>query len=870
MNNGIRLSTSLACMLILISAYAQETPEIIWQKAIGGSDHDQSGWVTATPDGGCITGGNATSNDGDVISSYEGADCWVVKFDQQGNIEWANTYGGSSSDQAVSLTLASTNGYAFVGGSASDDGDATEGHGTTDVWVVRIDSLGSILWQRSLGGSDPDFGNSIIQTTAGGFAITGSSSSNDGNVSGNHGSRDAWVCTLDSLGNIIWQDSFGGSDWDVGNSIIQTDDGGFLISGNTKSNDGDVTGFHGNRDAWLLKLDSLGELIWQKALGGSNEEYFYSSLQSEDGSFISVGSTSSNDGDVTTNQGWKDYWITKVDIAGNLIWQNTIGGTETDRATSLQFTNDGGYYVAGNSSSYDGDIDAIGHGNSDIWIIRLDSLRNIVWQALLGGSSGEPSAEISIGSSGEIFVAGDTGSNDGDVTGTHGTYSDIWVIKLTEFYTTMSGSIYADMNSNSIQDPGESGVHSHGIQNQLNGQLFFSQSTGQFMVNCADTGSAVLTPHPLTYYNAVPATHTLYIDSLFSQIDSLNDFAMQPQGAYNDLEVSLNPVSFFRPGFPCYYSIGYKNVGTTSLSPEIVIIPDEELSFDSSSVDPFQILADTIYWQLPLLAPMEEGSINCYFTLDVNATLGDSLYSTAKILPEIGDANGTNNTSDWPVVIQGSYDPNDILVDRASLFMSELAPEPPYLDYIIRFQNVGSDTAFTVRIENELPEFLDISSLQLHSSSHSFTPNYHGLTRRLELLFNDIQLPDDNNDYLGSNGFVRYKLRPLSTLTVGEEILNQADIFFDYNAPVSTNTAVTTIELSTGIVEASGAVHDIYPNPFNNEIRIDGASGPIELYDLTGRLMRSSNSNHLNGLEELQRAVYIVKSGQYFFRVVKQ
>jgi hypothetical protein len=309
---------------------------------------------------------------------------------------------------------------------------------------VKLNSSGVLQWQKCLGGSDWDEASSIAQTTDGGYIVAGYSSSNDSDVSGNHGLLDYWVVKLNSSGDIQWQKCLGGSDYDEASSIAQTADGGFIVAGRSYSNDGDVSGYHGTPgyygDYWVVKLNSSGDIIWQKCLGGSSDDWAYSIAQTADGGFIVAGRSCSNDGDVT---GWhegydvdhrpiSDYWVLKLNSSGDIIWQKSLGGSSYDWAWSIAQTTDGGFIVAGYSYSNDGDVS--GHhgmiGSADYWVVKLNSSGDIVWQKCLGGSNYDIARSIAQTSDGGFIVAGESASNDGDVSGNHGGY-DYWVVKLS-------------------------------------------------------------------------------------------------------------------------------------------------------------------------------------------------------------------------------------------------------------------------------------------------------------------------------------------------------------------------------------------------------------------------------------------------------
>jgi hypothetical protein len=227
-----------------------------------------------------------------------------------------------------------------------------------------------MIWQKNFGGENDDFALSIQQTTDSGFIAAGVSYSFSGIVSGNHGGGDYWIIKLDAEGNLMWQKSLGGSKEDRASSIKQTADGGYIVAGKSKSNDGDVFGNHGKDDAWIVRLDADGNLEWQKSFGGSGIDMANSVLQAADGGYLVAGGSASNDGDIVGNYSNGDCWIVKLDAGGNLQWQKPIGGSNEDNANSVDQTIDGGFVIAGWSDSNDGDVSG-NHGDIDYWIVKL-------------------------------------------------------------------------------------------------------------------------------------------------------------------------------------------------------------------------------------------------------------------------------------------------------------------------------------------------------------------------------------------------------------------------------------------------------------------------------------------------------------------
>jgi hypothetical protein len=213
-----------------------------------------------------------------------------------------------------------------------------------------------VEWQKCLGGSGFDQANSIQQTSDGGYIVAGIIDSNDGDMVGYKGRTDAWVVKLNASGEIVWQKCLGGSGYDNATSIQQTLDGGYIVTGATESNDGDVVGYKGRSDAWVVKLNTSGEIVWQKCLGGSGDDGAASIQQTSDG-YIIVGVTTSADGDVDGFHGGEfDIWVVKLNALGDIVWQKCLGGSGDEQALSIQQTLDGGYIVAGCTSSIDGDV----------------------------------------------------------------------------------------------------------------------------------------------------------------------------------------------------------------------------------------------------------------------------------------------------------------------------------------------------------------------------------------------------------------------------------------------------------------------------------------------------------------------------------
>jgi hypothetical protein len=420
---------SLSIILLFVSVNLSAQVQIQWQKCLGGTVYDRANSIQQTSDGGYVVAGRTESTDGDVSGNHGGEDYWIVKLDDSGNLQWQKCLGGTDDDLAQSIQQTSDGGYVVAGQTQSTDGDVSGNHpGSFDYWIIKLDVSGNLQWQKCLGGSSQEMAYSIQQTFDGGYVVAGQTQSTDGDVSGNHGAYDSWIVKLDGSGNLQWQKCLGGTSGDVTFSIQQTSDAGYIVGGYTWSTDGDVTGNHGSQDYWIAKLDSSGNLQWQKCLGGTIGDVNYSIQQTSDGGYILAGQTQSTDGDVTSNHGYSDYWIVKLDSSGDFQWQKCLGGPLSDEAYSIQQTLDGGFVVAGKTFSTDGDVSG-NHGLYDYWIVKLDTSGNFQWQKCLGGPLSDEAYSIQQTSDGGYILAGQTQSTNGDVSGNHGSF-DYWIVKL--------------------------------------------------------------------------------------------------------------------------------------------------------------------------------------------------------------------------------------------------------------------------------------------------------------------------------------------------------------------------------------------------------------------------------------------------------
>lgn len=397
-----------------------ENGGIQWQHTFGGTGQEWGRHIQLTADGGYILAGhNTTANEnGDVHGNQGGFDFWILKLSNSGQLEWQQSLGGSSLDLAYRIQQTADGNYVVFGGTKSIDGDVT-GKITSDAdyWLVKLDPEGNILWEKTIGGIGHEEGSSIELTYDGGFILSGFSDSKNGDVTGNHGDFDAHLVKTDSDGNIQWSKCYGGIYNDAARDARQTADGGYIMAGYTNSDDGEVIGNHGGQDAWVVKLDADGFIQWQKPLGGSSLEYAYYAEQARDNSgYLIVGHNGSDDGDVTGNHGLYDCWVVKLDAEGNLIWQKSLGGSDQDYGRAVTQTYTGDYLISGYASSIDGDVCGKhgGPGSKDAWIVKLQGncLLQPYYRDNDGDSYGDPAVSTNSCVPPPEFVSNSSDCND--------------------------------------------------------------------------------------------------------------------------------------------------------------------------------------------------------------------------------------------------------------------------------------------------------------------------------------------------------------------------------------------------------------------------------------------------------------------------
>lgn len=370
-----------------------------------------------------------------ITKSNQSFDYWLLKYDANDNLEWQKTYGGSQDDRGAEIIQTHNNEYLLTGYSRSNDLDVSKNAGGQDFWVIKLDQTGNIIWQKTFGFSGADYGTTLIETNDNGYLITGVLDVTASNGQGNsktvrrHAGGDVWAIKIDANGTVAWSKFYGGSFTDTPLGVVKTNDNGYILAASSDSKDVDITNNKGSYDFWILKIAADGNLIWQKNFGGSEIDEARAIIATNDNNFLIVGDTRSTDKDIQNNNGGADIWVIKMNTDGNLIWQKTIGATSFDVARAVFKTQDNGFLIAGSSRSADNGF--INKGQNDALIVKINADGNLIWQKTIGGSKIDFLYDIVELQNQSIIAVGESSSNTEDIQENKG-FSDALIIKIKE------------------------------------------------------------------------------------------------------------------------------------------------------------------------------------------------------------------------------------------------------------------------------------------------------------------------------------------------------------------------------------------------------------------------------------------------------
>ena len=379
-------------------SFSEYYPYEEWNRTFGGTSDDLGEYVQQTADGGYIMAGRTG------FTALERYDALLIKADAYGNEMWNKTFGdggGLGRDWVECVQQTSDGGY-ILGGSTN-----TYGAGSYDWWLIKTDSSGNELWNKTYGGSNLDGMQRAYQTTDGGYILVGNT------YSYGAGGGDIWLIKTDGNGNELWNRTYGGTNDEYPYSVQETNDGGYIITALTYSYGA------GNGDAWLIKTDSSGNQLWSRTFGGSDYDQGSMAQQTSDGGYI-IGGASASYG-----AGLWDAWLIKTDSSGNELWNKTYGGSDNGWCRTVQQTADGGYILLGSCNYYY-------HVSSDVWLIKTDGFGNEQWDKAFGGTGIDFGRVVQQTTDGGYIIIAETtsfgaGGQDVWLIKVAGTYEGIWI-----------------------------------------------------------------------------------------------------------------------------------------------------------------------------------------------------------------------------------------------------------------------------------------------------------------------------------------------------------------------------------------------------------------------------------------------------------
>ncbi len=361
-------------------------PEVLWQRSFGGSRDDRANAIAALADGGVAVAGKTSSK------GAGSGDAWVMRLDGDGRLTWDRTFGGPAYERANSIVAIPATGFAVAGHTAS------KGAGERDGWLLRLDRAGQVIWDRTIGGLYFDSALSVVALPDGGFVVAGYTAPSGGD------DQDAWFARLDRAGKTVWERTVGGAGYDGILGMTALAGGGFVAVGETGS------GGAGRQDALVIRIGPRGDVLWRRVLGGAANDWVRSVVALGDGGVVLAGVTASK------GAGGEDAWIVRLDAAGGVVWEQTLGGAGDDRANAVVALADGGFVFAGFTASGAG-------GRNDGWIVRLDGSGKLRWEMTVDGPLDNRLNAIAATADGGLVAAGQARAQ-------AGTGNDAWIVRL--------------------------------------------------------------------------------------------------------------------------------------------------------------------------------------------------------------------------------------------------------------------------------------------------------------------------------------------------------------------------------------------------------------------------------------------------------
>jgi uncharacterized repeat protein (TIGR01451 family) len=812
-----------------------------------------------------------------IVNSNGLQDVVVQKYASNGALLWVSHFGGVGSDYSSKIVFDGVNAVWVVGHfqqTMTVGAFTLVSSGGSDVFIVKLDaSNGAILMAKKGGGTTNDYAMDLSLGSNGNLFFSGNYNgafvfpgANINSVGNGH----AFLLELDLAG--IPVQSFG----ITGGVSIYTHtvdlNGNIYIGGfSTATN----IGFNGSSQSmngqnhFIAKFDAMGVFQF-KTLSLFNGEIYGLSADTT-GSIYFTGNFDSQAsfGPISLVNGANDNaLLVKINNNGNYSWAKSFGGNGNDQGYDLKCKSNTTLLLTGvyTGNITFGSVPLSGGSNARTYLAEIDSSGQVI-TVISGSSSASSVIASSVSFSGNgIYLSGSAYGNI-NIAGLSTFVSASFLVKIAGNSNAISGKVFQDVNSNAFMDVTEVGLPNVLVQVTNGSYQALSANNGHYEVYAnVGTHSVNIPNMPLYHTLSTPAVQNVIFAGL-GNVDSLNHFGLVPIPNMPDLRVTLTPMTAPKAGYVLGYMLTYKNVGTVAQNATVLFTTPLGINYLSASPSPTLQIANNLQWQLGILQPGQQGDVFIQFNIPVGTPIGYSLLSQAQITPVTGDLTANDNVSINQIQVVGPYDPNIKLVDKDTLYNIASAD---WLEYTVHFQNVGNDTAYNVVIIDTISSFLDLGSFELLATSHQpLEVNFDG--QLLTFRFNQIMLPDSATNQVGSNGFVKFRLKHPASFPFLSEIKNFVDIYFDFNDAIRTNTA-TTIHLDSSLSQIMNIEQKdgllIFPNPTSTDLTIQLPKSlqekkEVVLTDLSGRV-------HLQeSLNEQENTIHtsFLKTGIYMIHV---
>jgi uncharacterized repeat protein (TIGR01451 family) len=818
-----------------------------------------------------------------TMTGNNGKNSYLAKHDNSGNLIWAKHIQGFIRNSDITTDL---NKNVFITGQYWDSlyiGNLifTNPSIIGKAFMAKFDPAGNFLWARTTSPGSFAIVNSITTDGLGNVYSAGifrDSMSIGATTLIPLGQDDIFLVKYDTNGNLKWLKGFGTIGMDVDPIVT----GGltsdvYVSSISRKFTTASPGGYH------LKKFNNAGQEQWSKFISHGFADGPASLTTDALENVYMAGRL-----DTTLAFGSKvltylpgtpnNTFLAKISPGGNWKWARKI---QTGKITSYDFSMAGEKRNELNIKYSD-----FSGPNINFYLSKLDTAGTILKTSsflnkpMIHLTNTFFISDFTTDNAGNTYFSGSiAGSN------TFGTINLIappsipgpalpspsagYIAKILDGANSVSGTLFIDVNGNGLKDTGEQPFENGMIEITPGPGYASSAANGAYTAFLLAGTYNLQLLQTVKHYTFSPQNHSVTFAGLGQH--QTKDFALVPIPNRNDVKISVTNITRARPGFNTKYRITFENVGTTTLSDSITFTyPGNHLTYTTASVAPASQQAGKGRWFYQALQPTEKRNIDVEFTVAASAPLNTLLNMVAYIKPFSTDYFSKDNADTLVHTVTGSYDPNDKQVNHATLTPTQVANGKP-LDYVIRFQNTGNDTAFTVVVHDSISNKLNMASFELLSASHPYTFRLleNGMA---EWRFDNILLPDSSRNEPASHGFIRYRMKPKNSLVLGDEIKSRAAIYFDYNAPVHTNYAVTRISNPLGIKETKAGLQafNLYPNPASNYVTVEAdlkkqTAATITLVNMVGQTVKkvslpaSSKVNYQLPVTELPKGVYIVQ-----------